>query len=144
MADPFSIAGSAVGVVSLGIVACEKLYSLIADVRTAGDKAEVIRTSLDRLETHLEELETVLKKLGPTGPVAGTSAAVLACNNALCRIRRRLPGSSSVSDSKYRQQFQSLGFHLSYPFKKGDLEFLQSLVKDIHRELQTAQLTLIM
>jgi hypothetical protein len=143
MADPFSIAGSAVGVISLGIVACEQLFALVDNVKTARDKAEAIRASLDSLETHLEELEIVLKRLDPTTPIAATSAAVLACNAALARIRHRLPG-SNAKDSRIPSNFRSLSFHLSYPLKKADLEYLQSLAKDVHRELQTAQLTMLM
>jgi len=144
MSDPFSIAGSAVGVVSLGIVACQTLYSLIDDVKTAGGKAEDIQTELDRLESHLEQLETELKKLDSTSPVAATSANVVACAKALNRIRQELPSTTSTGDSRIREQFRVLKFRLSYPFKKGELEYLRSLVKGIQQDLHTALLSVIM
>jgi hypothetical protein len=144
MADPFSIVGSAVGVISLGIVACEKLYTLIDDVKTAADKAEDIRAGLDHLESQLELLETELAKLGSTSSVSAASASVAACANVLNRFRDQLPGIAMATESKNFQQFQALRFRLSYPFKKSDLKYLQTLVKDVHQNLQTAQLTVLM
>jgi hypothetical protein len=144
MADPFSITGSAVGVVSLGIVVCKELYTLLEDVKTATNKAEDIRAGLDRLEDHLERLETELGKFGSTSSVAGASASVVACANVLNRFRDEIPGIASANESKIRQKFQTLRFRLSYPFKKGELQYLRTLVKDIHQDLHTAQLTVLM
>lgn len=144
MSDPFSVAGSAVGVISLGLVACKELHSFIDDVKNAEDKAEAIRAGLDRLENHLEQLETVLSKLEPTSLVAATSADIVACATALARVRRKLPDAASASGSMIRQQFGALKFRLSYPFKKGDLDYLRTLVRGIQQDLHTAQLTVVM
>lgn len=137
MADPFSIAGSAVGVVSLGLLACQELHSLIDDVRTAKDKAEAISASLDRLENHLEQLETELGKHASTSSVAASRADLMVCREAFTKIRQRLPA-AGVNSSNIRQQIQTLRFRFSYPFKKGDLQYLKSLAKDIQGDLQMA------
>lgn len=144
MADPFSVAGSAVGVISLGLVACKELYSFIDDARSAEDKAEAIRNGLDRLENHLEQLEIQLSKLSPTSAITSTSTGVAECATALSRIKQALPSAVSSNDSKLRQQFRILKLRLSYPFKKDDLEYLRSLVGSIQQDLQTAQLTVVM
>ncbi|OAG06984.1 uncharacterized protein CC84DRAFT_1258202 [Paraphaeosphaeria sporulosa] len=144
MGDPFSIAGSAVGVISLGIVACQKLYYVIDDIRTAADKAEAIRAGLDRLENGLEQLETVLGKLGPTSSVAAADVSVTACANVLSRLRDELPYDANPTKQGVHQLFRALRCRLSYPLKKGELNYLRTLIKDTHQNLHTAQLTVIM
>ncbi|KAF2447283.1 hypothetical protein P171DRAFT_483329 [Karstenula rhodostoma CBS 690.94] len=144
MADPLSVGGSAVGVVSLGLVVCKELHSFISDVRTAADKAEDIRANLESLENHLERLETELGKLDPTTSTAAASADVVVCVNALNRIKQKLASTASGSGSIIRQRLRSIKFHLSYPFKTDDLDYLRSLLKnirdDLHLALQTVNL----
>lgn len=138
MNDPFSIAGSAVGVVSLGLFVCQELHSFISDVKTAADKAEDIRASLASLENHLERLESELGKLNPTSSTTAVSADVVRCVEALNRIKDKLASTSSGSGSVIRERIRSLKFRLSFPFKKDDLEYLRSLLKGIRDDLDLA------
>lgn len=138
MSDPFSVAGSAVGVVSLGLVVCKELHSFISDVRTAADKAEDIRVSLASLETHLEILDSELRKLSPTSSTAAASADVAGCAEALNRIKEKIASTANGSGSVIRERLRSLEFRVSYPFKKDDLEYLRILLKSVRDDLELA------
>lgn len=148
MSDPSSITGSAVGVISLGIATCQVIYSFIDDARSAEDKAEDIRNGLDRLESHLERLELELSKLKTLGAASSASENVVACADALHRIRQKLTNSatssSSTTSSKFRQQFQSLKFRFMFPFRKADLQHLRSLLESVQADLQLALSIVIM
>jgi ABC-type transporter Mla subunit MlaD len=62
MSDPFSVAGGAVGVISLGLQVCSKIVSYTQavrgqtdDIRNLASKAENIRSSLKQLRELIEE-----------------------------------------------------------------------------------------
>jgi len=56
MADPFSVTGSAVGIVSLGLQICKGLEWYVSSVKEAKDKAEQIATETEELASLLERL----------------------------------------------------------------------------------------
>jgi hypothetical protein len=60
MSDPFSIAGSAIGIVAIGFKLCDELVSFTCHIR--GEKSELARISdhLDQLSDTLENLTKVL------------------------------------------------------------------------------------
>ena len=60
MSDPFSTAGSAVGVFSLAIVACQGLVSYIGDLKDAKEKTVQIADQMDAFSEHLERLENAV------------------------------------------------------------------------------------
>ena len=90
MTDPFSVAGSAVGVVSLGITACKGLIWYIDNAKDAEDRASQISDRLDSLASHLELLQTIVEKFGPSQCVSATTSAITACATAIEEIRKRL------------------------------------------------------
>jgi hypothetical protein len=62
MTDPFSVAGSAVGVASLGIRVCQGLISYYQDWKSQDDDIKAAVRSLEDLEQTLELLHSILNK----------------------------------------------------------------------------------
>jgi hypothetical protein len=96
MADPFSAAGSAVGVVALGLEVCKGLVWYIGKVK--GEKQELSHIS-ERLDELADVLENLTNTLGHAGPTPGctiktstvlASSGVIACSTALEAIRQKV------------------------------------------------------
>jgi hypothetical protein len=144
MADPFSVTGSAVGVVSLAIQICKGLVWYIDSARGAKDKVSHISSLMEKLTDLLELLESVIGKLDGSISGSATKAGIEACAEALEQIKRRLAGSSRTGDSKFRQQLKLLKHRLSFPFKQDDIMFWKDMVEGIQQNLHTALLALQM
>ncbi|KAF2791790.1 hypothetical protein K505DRAFT_248099 [Melanomma pulvis-pyrius CBS 109.77] len=151
MADPFSVTGSAVGVVALGLEVCKGLAWYIGNVK--GEKSEVSQISerLDKLADILENLTNILGKLKPVpGSVIDpstilTSTDILACSNALDNIREKLQSSNNARQNQcFRDSVRYWKSRLSYPFRREDLIFLKKMVESVQQNLHTALLSLIL
>lgn len=139
MADPFSVTGSAVGVVSLAIQVCKGLVWYINTARGADDRLSQIAAQTEYLATLLEWLESVSSKLNPGGLQAVTQEGVIACADALEKIREKLASSpGGKNGSNPGQQLRSLKRRLSYPFKQGDIEFYKSALDSVQQNLSFA------
>ena len=62
MADPFSIAGTAVGITSLDIQTCQGLIKYYVQFRGYHEDIDVVITHLEIVETILKALDAVQKK----------------------------------------------------------------------------------
>lgn len=143
MADPFSVTGSAVGVVSLGIQVCRGLVWYIDNVREGKDKAVQISGRMEQLAGLLELMESVISKLDPSTSTAAMQAGIFACADALKKIKNKLLVDNK-SGSTFFQRLQNFKQRLSFPFKEGDILYLKDLVESIQQNLNTALLILNM
>jgi hypothetical protein len=144
MADPFSVAGSAIGVVSLGITACKGLIWYIDNAKEAKEKTSCISARVDSLADLLELLQSVVGGLDPSSCSSSTVSAITACDTAINNIRKKL-GSSSIGrahGSTIRARLHDIKFRLSYPFKQGEIVYLKDLLEGVQQELHTALLIL--
>jgi RAB protein geranylgeranyltransferase component A len=64
MADPISVVGTAVGIVSASIQICKGTIWYIDTVKDAKEKAQHIRNEVDQLAKILESLETTVTRAG--------------------------------------------------------------------------------
>lgn len=142
MAD---VAGTAVGVVSLGLEACKGLVCYIGHVK--GEKREIsqISTRLDNLADILEKLKTVLDNIEPTnnGSTLLANAGVIACTSALENVRRKWQPDTNPMHG-FREAVRYWKSKLSYPFRREDILFLREMVESIQQNLHTALLALLL
>ncbi|ORX95004.1 hypothetical protein BCR34DRAFT_608103 [Clohesyomyces aquaticus] len=145
MADPFSVTGSAVGVVSLGLQICKDLIGYINTAKDATDQIAQISRQMEDLANNLERLQTIVSKLDPCHATTanGASSGIIACAEALQKIQRKLAPSERIEGSKFRQQFHDLKERLIYPFKQDDILFWKDMVESIQQNLHTALITLL-
>jgi hypothetical protein len=144
MADPFSAAGSAVGVVSLGILVCQALVTYISDVKDAKERTTQISGQMDKLAAHLERLESILSVMEPSSYVAGAEEGIIACAEAIKRIRYKLGWDASAGGTTFGTQWKDLKQKLWYNFKKGDIAYARAVIEFVEQNLQTALLALIL
>jgi hypothetical protein len=146
MADPFSVAGTAVGIISLGIQTCKGIVWYIDTAKDAKEKAERLRREVGQLADILESLETTVTQLGlsSTSTSTVTYSGISACASALEQIRGRLGTRSSIGQSRIKTRVQIIKERLSYPFKEGDLVYWKNALDHVQQHLQTALLALQM
>jgi hypothetical protein len=146
MADPFSVAGTAVGIISLGIQTCKGIVWYIDTAKDAKEKAERLRREVEQLADILESLETTVTQAGlsSTSTLTVTHSGIAACASALEQIKERLGTHSSIGQSRIKIRIQTIKERLSYPFKEGDLVYWKNALDHVQQHLQTALLALQM
>jgi hypothetical protein len=146
MADPFSVTGSAVGIISLGIQTCKGIVWYIDTAKDANEKAERLRREVEQLADILESLETTVTQAGlsPTSTLTVTYSGISACASALEQIKERLGTRSSIGQSRIRTRIRVIKERLSYPFKEGELVYWKNALDHVQQHLQTALLALQM
>jgi hypothetical protein len=140
MSDPFSVAGSAIGVVSLGITACKGLIWYIDNAKDAKEKTLDVSARLDSLADALERLQHIVGSLQPGSGASATTTAIVGCATAIHNIRSKL-GNFTTDQNQHpsiRSRLRDIKLRLSYPFKQEEITYLRGLLSDVHQELQTA------
>jgi hypothetical protein len=146
MADPFSVAGTAVGIISLGIQTCKGIVWYIDTAKDAKEKAERLRREVEQLADILESLETTVTQAGlsSTSTLTVTFTGISACASALEQIKERLGTRSSIGQSLIKTRIQIIKERLYYPFKEGELVYWKNALDHVQQHLQTALLALQM
>ncbi|KAI4653234.1 uncharacterized protein J4E79_008748 [Alternaria viburni] len=143
MADPFSITGSAVGVVSLAIQVCKGLEWYLSGVKEAKNKAEQIAAETEELANLLEQLESVIGKVDPSQSVSATRTGIVSCANAIATIRKKLKPDDQAANSGIKSSLKRLTKRLAFPFKEADITYWKDVLSTIQQSLQTALLALV-
>jgi len=77
MADPASVAGTAVGVLSLGIQVCQGLYDLISTIRGRNKELDSAAAQLQCLVSSFQDLSTILPRISSLPPHHTTAVDTL-------------------------------------------------------------------
>jgi hypothetical protein len=143
-ADPFSIAGSAVGVISLSITICQGLISYIDTAKDAEARTSQISARLDSLADELERLQGVVNALRSSPCASSLGSVIMACATAIENIRKKLGKLSTPHGgaTPIRERFRDIKRRLLYPFKQEDIIYWKDVLRDVQQDLQTALLTL--
>jgi ankyrin repeat domain-containing protein 50 len=132
MADPFSVAGSGVGVISLGISACQGLLQYYASWKNyKGDIAATLR-SLEGLMTSFQSLEPVVESPDFRPELAGQlEAKIMDCKDGVENLRKKLKKIKKENPISLQEKALSQLHRISYPFKQSTLAKLQETVSDL-------------
>ncbi|KAJ4991348.1 hypothetical protein SVAN01_03246 [Stagonosporopsis vannaccii] len=141
MADPASILGTAVGVTSLGIQACQTLSQYYAHFRTFDDDISAVVKRLDSLSHILEVLEWLRPKVeSPGSPVSSQlQQAVEACISGLSDLQEMavkfggLTVPATVQDKK-----QILKKRLLWPLRQETVAGMVSTLEGLQADVQLA------
>jgi Asp-tRNA(Asn)/Glu-tRNA(Gln) amidotransferase C subunit len=144
MADPFSVAGSAVGVVSLGIQICMVLERYVSGVKEAKDKTEQIVAETEELANLLELLESIISKVDQSQAVSATRSGITSCAKAISTIKKKLRPDDQASSDRIRSSLKGLVKRLAFPFKEAEIKYWKDVLNTIQQSLQTALLALVM
>lgn len=140
MADGFSIAGSAVGVISLAITTCQGVLSYYNSWDNQDQKISDATGNIERLRSSLSALEEILPRISSSSAIAAhVEQCVLSCKEGTSRLERFLekchknPAPLSLID-KFRDCRQKAIF----PFRQSSLDSLKEIVRDLEHNLSTA------
>lgn len=141
MADPASIIGTAVGVISLGIQVCQGLVSYYEKWKSLDDDIAHLHASIDGLRITLENLKNILPKFKNSNAtiVADVEKKILLSINGIRKMEEVLNKCySSVSANIAQQRGYRLVQKTFYPFKKATLQELNSYVTNLEHGLKTS------
>ena len=141
MADPASVVGTAVGVISLGIQVCQGLVSYYEKWRSFDDDIAHLHAKIDGLRITLENLEHTLPKLRSFSAniLTDVETKILTSVHGIRKLEEVLAKChSSVSANIVQQKGFRLVQKTFYPFKKATLQELKNNVTDLEHNLNTS------
>lgn len=146
MGDPFSVAGSAVGVVSLGLQVCQGLASYIDKYKSADKEVKNCKCKVEGLNLILQELYDLLKGAdGTDPPLSGKFKVALRmitdCESGIEDVKITLsniqPDSSEPSQGVF-PKIKTASKRALYPFRRDALVGLLTVLETLQENLDTA------
>jgi hypothetical protein len=136
MADPLSVMGTAVGVISLAIQACQSLAQYYGSWRDAKNIVATMIASSTALVSMLKQLRTVLEddsledniRTEVEMNITDVSAALGSLNVELHKCRE-------ANSNTFRDIISEHGRRLQYPFRETTLLRLRTIVADMRDNL---------
>ena len=141
MAEAFGVAGSAVGVISLGIQVCEGLLTYYESWKGCHQDIENTSKSIASLTETLELVSRVVRnRKGQGEPVEQQiSSIVVRCLTGIEALSKELEGFEKYPESAdIRSKIKSHMRRLYYPFKESTLAKLRDSVHDVRDDLVPA------
>lgn len=147
MADPFSVAGSAVGVVSLGLAVCGTLVRYVQSIEGRHQAIKDTLSVIENLRLVFIVLKPSLESIDQQGDTAALPihTCLVNCEGKVRDLEQfvaELEGSSS--DGSIVDKIKDAGKAIVYPFQEDKLEALKesvdSLVKILHLSISSANL----
>lgn len=144
MADPFSVAGGAVGVISLGIQLCKEIVSYTAAWRDYDGDIQLLGIKAEELQTPLRRLRELVEDTRLTDPEIASDL-----NERASNLQRQIEQVKEILD-RYKPVFSgsSIGKlrnklkKAAYPIIKRD--FLRDMKSDMDGMQSVIQTTLAM
>lgn len=150
MTDPFSVAGSAVGVVSLGLTVCQGLIDYYEAYRSQDEEAEGIVQRLEGLSNTLEILQDRTGKLGSahTATTQNVEKRIIACASGIKKLEKLLgefqQTPAATAGSSFSSKVETQGRKALYPFRRSTIKNLDETVRALESSLMLAVLALQM
>jgi len=132
MADPFSVAGSAVGVISLGISVCQGLLQYYASWGDDGDDIAATMRLLEGLMTSFQSLKLVVESPDFKPELVGQlKEKIMNCEDGVERLRKKLEKIKKEDPTSLQKKALSQLRRMSYPFMRSTLVKVQEIVSDL-------------
>lgn len=140
MAEALSVAGSAVGVISLAITTCQGVLSYYNSWENQNQSVSDAKSGIERLRNSLSALEVILPKVSSSSAIAGhVEQCVLSCKEGTARLEqflgkcRKNPAPVSLPDKLREYRHKAI-----FPFRQSSLDSLNNIVRDLEGNLGTA------
>jgi hypothetical protein len=145
MADPFSIAGSAVGIISLGLTVCQALISYYGpwsaydkEISYLAKKAEGLKTTLTILQVHVQNLESSDPLV-----IMEVQRTMVECAKLLQILKSAIEKCKNTSPpSDLKEKVQALKNRMLYPLRRDTVQWLMNSVEGLQSNLNTTMLVL--
>lgn len=147
MSDPLSVAGGAVGVISLGLQVSKGLTTYYSHFQSYDDEIAHITRKSEALHRLLEDLDEPLRKAenGNGNVSTQVRSSVDACEAGLRRLHAAVEkyGNLAVPTSR-EDKIRALRKRTLYPFKRATLQDLNNTLEELQANLQLAMNVLTM
>ena len=140
MADPLSVASSAVGVISLAITTCQGVISYYNSWETQDQSIGDAKGKIERLCSSLSALEEILPKISSSSTIAAeVEQCVLSCKEGTARLQKFLRKCrENAAPLNFRDRLQDCRQRAIFPFRQSSLDSLREIVRDLEDSLGTA------
>ncbi|KAK7414588.1 hypothetical protein QQZ08_012523 [Neonectria magnoliae] len=134
MSDPLSVAGSVVGIASLGITVAQGLINYYAAFQS--QTSDVAHTTkklsrlLDLLESLRQQLERRRSQAEDSEILANMKSCMEDCKELIGDLETELNKFNQVPHQGTRARFRATGSRLAYPFRQSTLQKLDEDVND--------------
>ncbi|KXG49147.1 uncharacterized protein PGRI_030170 [Penicillium griseofulvum] len=140
MSDPISVAGTAVGIISLGLQVCGEIVSFCQAWQGFNEDIETISQKANSLRMPLRALRELIEDFRTTDPSIATDLEEKAksIEQAVKRLKTATDRYSSTTSDKDSFRFQVK--KAAYPFRKEGLRDIASDLDSVQGVLDTALL----
>jgi hypothetical protein len=141
MADPFSVAGSAVGVTSLGIQTCQALFRYYSQFKGFHDDIDDVLGRVEGLQGILNSLKLLKGRFEADNhkPSSQLHLALKECEEVLLRLKKLADKcNATVAPGSLEDRLRYAKKRATWPFKKETLEGLQTTLDRFQHNLSLA------
>lgn len=141
MAEPFSVAGSAVGVVSLGLTVCQGLIKYFSEWKSRESDVHAAIDQINGLTQTLELLQARLAKLpgGHETVTANVESRIASCGEGIENLSRYLDKCHTFgTQADWKGKMRASKKQLFYPFRREALQDVKQTLRDLQQNLETA------
>jgi hypothetical protein len=141
MADPLSVAGSAVGIISLGIQVCQGLVSYLRSIQGRHQEIASHLKEVRGLSSVFHLLNDAVPRLARQrhGDAAVIGQCLIDCKEQLVDLQQlvlKLRGPPNPSDVKGKMK--QAGRAVIYPFREGELASIRRGLQSLNTNLKLA------
>lgn len=140
MADPFSVAGGVVGVVTLAITTCQGIISYYNSWEAQDQNIIDAKGKIERLRSSLSALEEILPKISSSSAIAEhVEQCILGCRKGIVRLEDFLGRCrKDPAPFSFRDKLRACRQKVIFPFRESSLDNLRDIVQDLEGNLSTA------
>ena len=142
MTDPLSVAGSVVGVISLGIQVTTSLVNFYNSYKGRDSDIIHITEKLDGLLVTLQSIETTLSgrkfHVGERSLIRSIEASIKSCDDMIQELRHECQKISKSSSDGTAAAIKRAGRQVTYPFRQSTLQKLDEDIDELRANLSTA------
>ncbi|CAI7599445.1 unnamed protein product [Penicillium pancosmium] len=140
MSDPFSVAGSAVGVISLGLQVCGKIVNYTQAVRGQNDDIQNLASKAENIRCSLKQLRELIEETRDDSPDFASDLEVQAfgLKANVEKLRAKIEQYKPVATETFQDKARSTFKKVIYPLKKEALFEIGGCLDGMQATLRTA------
>lgn len=143
MADPISVAGTAVGIISLGIQLCQGISEYYTAWKDHNEHVQRTCEAVDTLCQQLKTLDNALQNdVFARDIMIDVHASIVRCEDGVIKLREKLKKIKKLEGSAFRDKVENQVRHYLGPFRESTLAKFREIVHELRGRLQFAMDTL--
>ena len=147
MSDPLSVAGSAVGIISMSLTVCQGLIQYYVSWKDYSQHVDRLVKSLQIFLHTLELLNQAIRGFPfEADTVAHVERSISSCQHGVDSLQKKLDKVKSIDlpDRPIYSKILTQGRRLLYPFRESTLTKLQEIISELKDNLTLTMSTLSM